>query len=61
MSMWDWITPRTLIDFQRSAAIEQMIQEAAGLYAEGYDTDADRVLDEMTERRRAWEQVERGD
>lgn len=55
MSMWDWITPKNLLDFQRESALRQMGEDAAALHAEGYTVDADRVLDEMTERRRAWE------
>jgi hypothetical protein len=54
MSMWDYITPRYLIDWQREAAFKTMGEEARQLREEGYDVDADRVLDEMAVRREAW-------
>lgn len=55
MSLWNHIPVRSLIDLQRAAALEAMGREARALLAEGYAVDADRVLDEMAERRRAWE------
>lgn len=52
--MWDFITPKNLLDFQRRAALEQMGQHAATLHAEGYSVDSDRVLDEMLLRKARW-------
>lgn len=52
--MWSHIPARSLIDFQRAAALEQMGERARSLLAEGYAVEADRVLDEMAERRRGW-------
>lgn len=39
---------------QRRAALEQMGERARLLLAEGYAADADRVLDEMVDRRQSW-------
>ena len=55
MSMWNHLPVRNLIHLQRIAALKKMGQEAAALFAEGYAADADRVLDEMNERKRAWQ------
>jgi predicted kinase len=52
--MWNHLPVRNLIDMQRRAALEQMGEQARLLLAEGYAVDADRVLDEMNERKRAW-------
>jgi very-short-patch-repair endonuclease len=54
--MWDFLTPAALIDFQRRAAFESLGERVLRLHREGYGVDADRVLDEMLERRREWEQ-----
>lgn len=53
--MWDHLPVRNLIDMQRMAAWKQMGERARALLAEGYPVDADRVLDEMAERKRAWD------
>lgn len=53
--MWDLISPRNLIHWQRKAALNSMGQQARALLAEGYAVDADVVLDEMTARRNAWQ------
>jgi hypothetical protein len=55
MSMWSHLPARNLIDLQRKAALEHMGQRARSLLAEGYAVDADRVLDEMSERRQRWD------
>jgi predicted kinase len=52
--MWDHLPVSNLINLQRAAAWKTMGEEARRLLAEGYPVDADRVLDEMAERRRAW-------
>ena len=52
--MWDHITPRNLIDWQREAAFRSMGERARDLLAEGYVADADAMLDEMSARRDAW-------
>jgi predicted kinase len=52
--MWDFLPVRSLIDRQRTAAFQELGQRARRLLAEGYPVDADRVLDEMVERRRGW-------
>lgn len=46
---------RNLIHMQRIAAWQQMGDKARRLLAEGYAVEADRILDEMAERRRLWE------
>lgn len=56
MNMWDHLTPRNLIDAQRDMTVREMGERAAALYEEGYAVEADRVLDEMNERREAWNQ-----
>jgi very-short-patch-repair endonuclease len=53
--MWNFVTPANLIDFQRRAAFESLGERVLRLHREGYGVDADRVLDEMLERRREWE------
>lgn len=55
MSLWNHLPIGNLIDYQRRAALETMWQEARTLLADGYAVEADRVLDEMAERRRQWE------
>jgi hypothetical protein len=54
VTVWDHLPARSLIDLQRIAALEKMGQEASRLYIEGYLVDADRVLDEINERKRSW-------
>lgn len=56
MGVWDHLPVQNLIDLQRLAALKQMGRRAKELYDEGYVADADRVLDEMNERRQAWNQ-----
>ena len=58
--MWAYLPVGTLIDMQRAAAWEKMGEEARRLLAEGYAVDADRVLDEMIERRQGWDAELRG-
>jgi hypothetical protein len=53
--MWDFITPRNLIDWQREAAFKEMGQRARKLLAEGYASEADSLLDEMAARRQEWQ------
>lgn len=52
--MWNHLPVQNLVDLQRIAALKKMGQEAHDLHAQGYTADADRVLDEMNERRRRW-------
>jgi|GEM_PF-5363561 len=52
--MWDYLTPRNLIDLQRKAALDHMGEQARALLAAGYPIEADVVLDEMSARREAW-------
>ena len=52
--MWDWITPRNLIDMQRKAALDYMGYQAKEFLKDGYAVEADQVLDEMNERRLRW-------
>jgi hypothetical protein len=54
--MWDHLPAHNMIALQRAAAYKRMGQEAAELLAQGYALEADRVLDEMIECRRRWEQ-----
>lgn len=56
MNMWNHLSPKSLIDLQRKAALEQMGgREARDLLAYGDGPGADRILDEMAERQRSWE------
>jgi|tagenome__1003787_1003787.scaffolds.fasta_scaffold14693786_2 hypothetical protein len=54
--MWDHMSARNLIALQRITLLEVMGERARRLLEEGYAVDADRVLDEMAERRRAWQE-----
>jgi hypothetical protein len=54
--MWSFVTPANLLDFQRRTAWESLGERVLRLHLEGYRVDADRLLDEMLERRREWEQ-----
>jgi hypothetical protein len=54
--MWDYLTPRNLIDLQRKAALDYMGEQARQLLADGYAVEADVVLDEMSARRERWAQ-----
>jgi hypothetical protein len=54
--MWSFLGARNLIHLQRAAALQAMEEECRRLLLEGYPVEADRVLDEMTERRRKWKQ-----
>jgi hypothetical protein len=54
--MWNFVTPANLVDFQRRAALESLGERVLRPHLEGYWVDADRLLDEMLERRREWEQ-----
>jgi hypothetical protein len=54
--MWDHLPVHNMIAIQRAAAFKRMGQAAADLLAEGYAAEADRILDQMIERRRQWEQ-----
>ena len=42
-------------DLERAIAIRGMGAEAKRLYDEGYAVDADRVLDELADRLKGWE------
>jgi len=52
--MWAHLPVRSLIDMQRREAFLRMGEHARELLADGYPMDADRVLDEMNDRRRGW-------
>jgi hypothetical protein len=52
--MWDHLSARNLVALQRIAALRAMGEEARQLLQEGYAVDADRVLDEIAERKRIW-------
>jgi very-short-patch-repair endonuclease len=54
--VWSFLTPRHLVSLQREAALKSLGERVLRLHLEGYRVDADRVLDEMLERRREWEQ-----
>jgi hypothetical protein len=54
--MWDHLSARNLVALQRIAALREMGEEARRLLEEGYAVDADRLLDEMAERKRAWQE-----
>lgn len=56
--MWDHLTPRNLIDWQRDVAFRSMGEEARRLLAQGYRLDADAVLDEMNARREGWRRTD---
>lgn len=56
--MFNHIGPQNLIHLQRSMALKLMGLEVKRLYDEGYPVDADRMLDEMNERRRSWDAEE---
>ena len=45
-----------MIGLQRAAAYKRMGLAAAEMLAQGYAVEADRILDEMIERKRQWEQ-----
>lgn len=45
--MWDHITPKNLLDFQKEAKTLKMYEEARELYRQGYPVEADRILDEL--------------
>ena len=60
MSMWDHLTPRNLLDWQRDAALNTMGHQARAFLRDGYPVDADRVLDEMNERRESWRREREG-
>jgi hypothetical protein len=47
---------QNMIDLQRACAYKTMGEQARQALKDGYPQDADRILDEMAERRRAWEQ-----
>jgi hypothetical protein len=51
--MWNYI-PSNLLGIQRQAALHAMGHEARQLLRDGYAVEADRVLDEMAERRAEW-------
>ena len=53
--MWAHLPVGRLMDMQRKAAWEKMGQDARTLLLEGYAYEADRILDEMIQRRTAWE------
>lgn len=46
---------QNIISLQRAIAINQMGKEAKELLNEGYPVEADRVLDEIIERKIMWE------
>jgi hypothetical protein len=52
--MWDWLTPKNLIEMQRRTALEYMGEQARLRLKEGYVVEADQVLDEMLARRDSW-------
>jgi hypothetical protein len=52
--MWDWITPKNLIEMQRKTALDYMGEQARLLLKDGYVVEADQVLDEMLARRDSW-------
>ena len=54
--MWDYLSPQNLMDFQRKAAIEQLDQEIAEDYANGYGVEADLKLERRFELKRLMEQ-----
>jgi hypothetical protein len=49
---------RNLLALQRTTALAMMGQQAKKALDEGYPAEADRILDEMIERKRAWESEE---
>jgi very-short-patch-repair endonuclease len=55
--MWTHLPVRSLIDMQRQAAVQAMGAEIVRLYEEGYHVDADRMLDELSERLRGWREA----
>lgn len=56
MGLWDHLPVRNLIHLQRIAAWQKMGEQAQELLAEGYAVEADRILDEMAERKRRWDE-----
>jgi hypothetical protein len=52
--MWDHLPVRNLITAQRDAALEHDGLAIKALYDEGYHVEADRLLDALGERLRAW-------
>jgi hypothetical protein len=52
--MWSHLPLRSLIDMQRRQAIQDAGAEIAQLHADGYDADADRLLDELHVRIESW-------
>lgn len=55
MNMWNWLTPANLITMQRKAALGYMGEQARMLLKDGYAYEADRILDEINERKRGWD------
>lgn len=49
-----------LTDLQRMAAWKKLGEDCRRLLSEGYAVEADEVLDEMIERRAAWEREAEG-
>jgi hypothetical protein len=54
--MWDHLPVHNMISLQRAAAYKRMGQQAAELLAQGYAVEADRILDQMIDRKLQWEQ-----
>jgi len=50
--MWNFLSPQNLLDFQRKAALEQLDQEIAEDYANGYGVEADQKLERRHELQR---------
>jgi len=53
--MWGHLPVLTLIDMQRQETIRQAGARILRLQEEGYMVDADRELDALADRMRAWE------
>jgi len=57
MTLWNFLSPQNLLDFQRKAALEQLDAEIAADHAAGYGVDVDRKLDRRLELKRLIEEA----
>jgi hypothetical protein len=54
--MWSDLPARNLLGLQRQAAVKATGRQVRALLAEGYDVDADQLLDELHQRIQSWKQ-----
>lgn len=54
MGLLEHLSNLDLVDAERAIAIRAIGTEAKKLYDEGYTVDADRLLDELSDRLKRW-------